>query len=71
MTGRPRTPEPLRAMAGLAHRLSWRITLTGGGHLRWQAPDGTAVITASTPSDRRGSRNDRSRLRRAGLKETS
>jgi hypothetical protein len=66
---RLRIPEPLRTLAALAHRLEWTVTHTRSGHLRWQAPDGAYVITASTPGDRRAVRNERARLRRAGLTE--
>jgi hypothetical protein len=64
-----RIPEALRALARAAHRTGWRVTLTGTGHLRWEAPDGTVVITPSTPSDHRSYRNSRARLRRAGLRD--
>ncbi len=66
---RLRIPGALRSLARAAHRAGWSITLTGTGHLRWESPDGTVVITPSTPSDHRSSRNSRARLRRAGLKE--
>lgn len=66
---RVRIPEPLRAMAELAHRLGWVITRARSGHLHWHAPDGRVIVTASTPSDRRGALNERARLRRAGLRE--
>ena len=68
---RLRIPDALQAMAELAHRRKWRISLTNSGHLRWQAPDGAVVFTPSTPSCSRGVRNCRAQLRRAGLKETS
>jgi len=71
VTARPRIPEPLRAMAALARKLGWRISLAGSGHLRWQAPDGAVVVTASTPGDRRATLNERARLRRAGLRKES
>ncbi len=67
-TSRVRVPEPLRATARLARRRKWKITLAGSGHLRWHAPDGTVVVTASTPSDHRSTRNSRAALRRAGLR---
>lgn len=64
-----RIPEPLRPWARAARRAKWRITYQGSGHLRWTAPDGTAVVTASTPSCPAGTRSAISRLRKAGLKE--
>ena len=66
---RVRIPEPLRTMAALAYRLQWTVTHTRSGHLRWQAPDGQVVVTASTSGDRRAALNERARLRRAGLRE--
>ena len=68
---RPRIPEPLRALARIAVAAGWQITRLGSGHLRWQAPDGAVVVTASTPGDRRTALNERARLRRAGLREVS
>ena len=71
---RIRIPESLRPLAALAARLGWVISQAGSGHLRWEAPDGKVVITSATPSCKRGkgSRNDRARLRKAGLRlETS
>ena len=60
-------PEPYRKLARAARDAGWTVTLTPGGHLCWRPPEGPAVITASTPSDRRGVRNGRARLRAAGL----
>jgi hypothetical protein len=65
---RLKIPDGLRAMADLARRLEWTITRCGSGHLAWRSPDGTVVFTASTPSDLRGVRNARAKLRRAGLR---
>jgi hypothetical protein len=64
-----RVPEPYRALAKLARKHSWVISPTRNGHLRWRRPDGHAVITAGSPSDHRGIRNDKARLRKAGLNE--
>ena len=60
-------PEPYRKLARAAREAGWTVTLTPGGHLSWQPPEGPAVITASTPSDWRGVRNGKARLRAAGL----
>jgi len=68
-TARPRIPEPLRAIARAARRAGWEISPTRSHHLRWQSPDGTVIVTASTPSCSAGSRNARAMLRRAGLEE--
>ena len=62
-----RIPEPLRAAARTARRAGWLVTYSGSGHLRWEAPDGTVVMTSSTPSSMAGTRAARARLRKAGL----
>lgn len=61
-------PAHLRPLARQARAQGWVITYTGSGHLRWQRPDGAAVITGSTPQ-RRGhaDKNARRSLARAGL----
>jgi predicted RNA binding protein YcfA (HicA-like mRNA interferase family) len=64
-----RIPEPYRALAKLARRLGWTVSSTRNSHLRWRRPDGHVVITAGSPSDHRGIRNDKVRLRKAGLNE--
>lgn len=63
---RLRIPEPYRDLARAARKAGWAIEVSGKGHLRWTAPDGTVVITAATPSPG-GARDDRVKLRRAGL----
>lgn len=45
----------------------WTVSKTRGEHLRWQAPTGKVVFSASTCSDSRGLANHRSLLRRNGL----
>jgi hypothetical protein len=63
-------PEPYRALARLALDSGWAITRCGSGHLRWAPPGGGApVFTPASPSDGRGVRNVRAKLRRAGLTE--
>jgi hypothetical protein len=57
----------LRRLARHAEAHGWTIRHTRDGHLVWIAPTGQRVVSASTPSDRRGLRNHRARLRRAGL----
>lgn len=56
-----------RDLAQLALAQGWEINKTNGGHLRWKAPAGALIFSASTPSDRRAVANLRSQLRRAGL----
>lgn len=48
----------------------WTIRRTGGDHFLWMAPDGRRVYCGSTPSDVRAGKNQRARLRRAGLRDT-
>lgn len=62
-------PEAYRSLARRARRAGWTITRHNSSHLRWEAPDGAVVTTASSPGDRRSFRNERARLRRAGLGE--
>lgn len=68
MTGL-RIPEPLRTLARAARKAGWLLTCTGSGHIRWRAPDGTVVVTSSTPGCKASIRATRSQLRKAGLKE--
>ena len=70
---RPRVniPDALRSLARTARASGWLITRRKSGHLAWRSPDGEVIITPSTPSDHRSSKNARARLRRAGLKEES
>ncbi len=62
-------PEAYRDAFRAARRAGWTITRgRGSSHLHWRSPGGQLVVTASTPSDWRGRRNDLARLRRAGLR---
>ncbi len=65
-----KVPEAYRALYRRARRAGWIVTRHGSGHLRWSAPSGAVITTAATPGDRRAVRNERARLRRAGLEET-
>ncbi len=60
-------PRMFRPLAQRALAQGWTIEKTSKSHLRWQAPTGEVVFTASTPSDRRVVMNVRSDLRRRGL----
>lgn len=56
------------ALDALARRCvseGWTVEHTKGDHLRWTAPNGNFVFSASTPSDQRGYRNHIAYLRRA------
>lgn len=52
-----------------ARRAGWRVEKTRGGHWKFWSPDGKhAVVSSSTPSDRRSMSNLRAQLKRAGYK---
>lgn len=57
----------LKVLRRRAEHQGWAVAPTGGGHVRFVAPDGTVVILATSPSDWRAEKNDTARLRRAGL----
>lgn len=59
----------LRVIERTARKQGWIVELTRSGHIKFVPPDpGTpALVTAGTPSDRRGLRNLRADLRRRGL----
>ena len=65
-----RLVKPVYRVAAItAIQQGWRLSLTGGGHLRWTPPgDESTVFTPSTPSDYRGVLNCMAQLRRAGLR---
>lgn len=68
MTPRQVRNRELRQLVRRAQRQGWAVTYTGGGHLRWQAPDGALVFTPSTPNGGcRSLENTRADLRRVGL----
>lgn len=57
----------IRNIIRLAESQGWIINKTKGGHLRWTAPAGGFVFTASTPSDNRATQNMIRDLRKYGL----
>lgn len=61
--------KDLNQLKTLAENQGWDVSLTSGGHLRWDPPDKRfrPVFSASTPSDYRALNNIKSRLKRAGL----
>lgn len=59
----------IKAIIRMAQAQGWVITKTNGGHLRWTAPTGGFVFTASTPSDNRAIKNIMRDLRAYGLTE--
>jgi predicted RNA binding protein YcfA (HicA-like mRNA interferase family) len=61
------TRREYQALVELAEAQGWEVTQNGGGHLRFQGPEGQLVFTAQTPSDHRSIKNATSFLRRAGL----
>lgn len=50
-----------------AEKAGWTVEPSRGGHLKWKAPTGAVVFSASTPSDHRAIKNHLSLLRKAGL----
>lgn len=60
-------PKDLKVLARRAEEQGWDLRQTGGGHLKWIAPSGAFVFTASTPSDHRAYKNILSSLRRRGF----
>lgn len=50
-----------------AESQGWEVNRTGGGHLRWVAPDGRVVFSAFSPSDKRALQNTRKELRIKGF----
>jgi hypothetical protein len=60
-------PKDWIPMVEAAVRAGWILTKTGGDHVRWQAPSGKIIFSASSPSDKRAMYNTRSMLRREGL----
>lgn len=55
-----------RQLIRLAKKQGWSAELTKGGHVRLTPPNGDYIVMPS-PSDWRGIRNAKARLRRAGL----
>jgi predicted RNA binding protein YcfA (HicA-like mRNA interferase family) len=62
-------PRQQRKLAKQAKAQGWEIRRTRGDHLVWVAPNGRKVYSSATPSDHRAVKNQRARLRRAGLKD--
>jgi hypothetical protein len=56
-----------KPLVAVAQEQGWDVSIGGGGHLRFQSPEGELVFTAQTPSDRRSLLNAKACLRRAGL----
>ena len=53
-----------KKLAKVATDAGWNVTPTRGGHIKWQAPTGAVVFSASTPSDKRAMANHIGFLRR-------
>ena len=60
----PRLAKELRPLAKRYKAKGWRLEPTGGGHIKWIAPNGHVVYSASTPSDWRGVLDLTARLKR-------
>ena len=52
-----------------AREQGWRVEPTRNGHYKFFAPNGTIVVASSTPSENRGFKNLKSRLRARGFVE--
>jgi predicted RNA binding protein YcfA (HicA-like mRNA interferase family) len=63
-----RIPKVYADLASLAKAQGWVLSVTRGGHIRWQGPDGRVVFSPASPSEPRGLHNFRSQLRHAGLR---
>lgn len=50
-----------------ATRQGWSVTLTNGGHYKWQAPNGKVFFSAKTPSDTRALKNIQRDLKSNGF----
>lgn len=58
----------IRKLARPALQTGWKPSWTGTGHLRLTPPDGgDPVVMPKSPSDHRGLKNARAKLRRAGV----
>ena len=59
----------MRTICKQAKRQGWKVGLTRSGHVRFVPPDRSvpALVTGSTPGDRRAVLNLRADLRRRGL----
>ena len=60
--------KDLKKLMKNAEQQGWNIKLTGGGHLKWTAPNGAFVFSARTPSDQRAIQNIVSQLQTRGYK---
>lgn len=49
-----------------AEKAGWTVEQSRGGHLKWKAPTGKVIFSASTPSDHRAIKNHVSLMRREG-----
>lgn len=62
-----KVPRQYKALLRMAVEQGWEVRMTRSSHVRWQAPDGQIVITASSTASWSAYRNARAKLRRAGL----
>lgn len=51
MGGSKRTgaPKDYEKLVRAARKQGWTVTITGGNHLKWVAPDGDHLVTSLTP----------------------
>jgi len=57
--------KDIRDLKRKAERDGWAVTLTNGGHWRWQSPQGVVFFSAQTPGDYRVIKKIKVRLRQA------
>jgi hypothetical protein len=60
--------KDLRPLARKYQAKGWRLELTNKGHVRWIAPSGETVVSGSTPSDWRATKQIEARLKRVDRK---
>lgn len=57
--------EDIKDLKRQAEKDGWVVTLTNGGHWRWQSPRGVVFFSAQTPGDYRVIKKIKVRLRKA------
>ncbi len=60
------TPE-IKKLLRRAKAAGWSATISGGGHIRLQHPEGGLIFGPMTPSDHRSYKNFRSELKKRGI----
>jgi transcriptional/translational regulatory protein YebC/TACO1 len=63
------TSKDITKLIKKARQQGWRVEQTKNCHYKFFAPNGTIVVAGSTPSENRGFKNLKSRLRARGFVE--